>query len=61
MFDGFWEGSLHAWDVAAGAVIVEEAGGVVSDFRGKKLDLFKGEFLCSNGRIHNEMLRLLRK
>ncbi len=60
IFDGFWEGSLKAWDVAAGWVIVEEAGGVVTDFRGGKLDLFNGEFVCSNGRVHAEMLRVIR-
>lgn len=60
IFDGFWEGSLKAWDVAAGWVIVEEAGGVVTDFRGRKVDLFNGEFVCSNGRVHAEMLRVIR-
>ncbi|KAF0244465.1 MAG: myo-inositol-1 [Planctomycetota bacterium] len=61
IFDGFWEGSLKAWDVAAGWVLVEEAGGEVTDFRGKPLDLFNGEFVCSNGRVHEEMLDLIRR
>lgn len=60
IFDGFWEGSLHAWDVAAGAVLVEEAGGEVTNFRGEKVDLFAGEFVGSNGRVHAEMLEIIR-
>ena len=53
--DGFWEWSLHAWDVAAGALIVEEAGGRVSDFHGAVLDPFGGQILATNGRIHEAM------
>ncbi|MBI2924064.1 MAG: inositol monophosphatase [Planctomycetes bacterium] len=59
IFDGFWESSLHAWDIAAGVVIVEEAGGRVTDNRGRTIDLFGGEIVASNGRIHAEMLRVI--
>ncbi|MCE9584566.1 MAG: inositol monophosphatase [Planctomycetes bacterium] len=59
IFDGFWEGSLKAWDVAAGWVIVEEAGGKATDFRGGKVDLFSGQFVASNGKVHREMLRVI--
>ena len=58
-FDGFWELKLNPWDVAAGKLIVEEAGGRVSDFRGKALDINGKETLASNGKIHEEMIRVL--
>jgi myo-inositol-1(or 4)-monophosphatase len=59
-FDGFWELKLHSWDVAAGKLIVEEAGGRVTDFRGGPLNIEGKETLASNGRIHAEMIRVLR-
>jgi myo-inositol-1(or 4)-monophosphatase len=58
-FDGFWEAKLHPWDVAAGRLIVEEAGGRVSDFRGGAHPLSGEETVASNGRIHEEMLGML--
>jgi myo-inositol-1(or 4)-monophosphatase len=58
-FDGFWELKLNPWDVAAGTLIVEEAGGVVTDFKGSPLDIYGQETLASNGRIHGEMVRVL--
>jgi myo-inositol-1(or 4)-monophosphatase len=60
-FDGFWELKLNAWDVAAGTLIVEEAGGVVTDFKGGPLDIYGQETLASNGRIHEEMVGVLRR
>jgi myo-inositol-1(or 4)-monophosphatase len=61
-FDGFWELKLYAWDVAAGKLLVEEAGGTVSDFHGGLLTTIYGqEILASNGRIHEEMIRVLQK
>ncbi|MDX2168978.1 MAG: inositol monophosphatase family protein [Deltaproteobacteria bacterium] len=57
--DGYWEWRLGPWDVAAGALIVREAGGAVSDFRGGAHDLHGEQTLASNGRIHAEMLALL--
>jgi myo-inositol-1(or 4)-monophosphatase len=60
-FDGFWEMKLSAWDVAAGALIVGEAGGKVTDFRGGKFSIYSREILASNGRIHQEMIRILQK
>ena len=58
--DGFWEKGLHPWDVAAASLIVQEAGGRVTDFDGGP-DYLSGEFfLASNGRIHDEMLRVIR-
>jgi len=56
--DGYWEWRLGPWDMAAGALIVREAGGVVSDFRGAAHDLFGSETLASNGVLHGQMLRV---
>jgi myo-inositol-1(or 4)-monophosphatase len=60
-FDGFWELKLNPWDVAAGKLIVEEAGGLVTDFRGKALDVNGKETIATNGRIHEEMIGVLRR
>jgi myo-inositol-1(or 4)-monophosphatase len=60
-FDGFWEPDLHAWDVAAGALIVEEAGGRVSDYRGGPMALEGKQIVASNGRIHDEMIAVLHR
>jgi myo-inositol-1(or 4)-monophosphatase len=57
--DGFWEWKLHPWDVAAGTLIVREARGTVTDFRGGAFDLFGEQTLASNGLLHDAMIRLL--
>lgn len=54
--DGFWEAQLHAWDTAAGFLIVEAAGGRVTNYVGDDFDPFKGQILASNGLIHAELL-----
>jgi myo-inositol-1(or 4)-monophosphatase len=58
-FDGFWEMKLNPWDVAAGSLIVTEAGGRVTDFSGNHFSIHGQEILASNGFIHDEMLRVL--
>jgi myo-inositol-1(or 4)-monophosphatase len=58
-FDGFWELKLNAWDTAAGALIVLEAGGSVTSFQGEPFDIYKGKLVASNGLIHQDMLRIL--
>lgn len=58
--DGYWELKLHAWDVAAGALLVEEAGGRVSDCAGGPMPRSGSEVVASNGRIHEAMLDVLR-
>jgi myo-inositol-1(or 4)-monophosphatase len=58
-FDAFFEYSLHPWDVAAGAFIVQEAGGHVSDFSGGQEYLFGGEILASNLGVYNEVLAVI--
>ena len=54
-FDGFWEFGLHAWDTAAGVLLVREAGGVVTNFSGQPYHVGDYETLASNGRIHMEL------
>lgn len=56
VFDGFWEVSLHPWDICAGKLIVEEAGGLVSDFNGKAINIFTPQILASNKKIHQQMI-----
>ena len=58
-FDGFWEQNLHPWDTAAGWIIVEEAGGQVTDFSNGNYNIDKKEILATNGLIHKEMTELL--
>jgi myo-inositol-1(or 4)-monophosphatase len=56
-FDAFWEFNLNPWDTAAGVLIVEEAGGKVTDFRGGPFQLDSRETLATNGLVHGSMLR----
>jgi myo-inositol-1(or 4)-monophosphatase len=58
-FDGYWELKLGAWDVAAGALAVVEAGGRVTDFKAGGFEIHTKELLASNGRIHRQMLDVL--
>ena len=60
VFDGFWEVHLNPWDICAGKLIVEEAGGLVTDFYGNKIDIFTKRILATNGKIHNAMVSVLR-
>jgi len=57
-FDGFWEEGLKSWDVAAGALIVKEAGGNVTDFAGRNNYLFGETLVASNSKIHNQMINI---
>jgi len=59
-FDGFWEMKLGPWDMAAGSLIVREAGGKVTDFLGNPVDLDGKHVLASNGKIHREMMKVLK-
>jgi myo-inositol-1(or 4)-monophosphatase len=58
-FDGFWEENLKPWDTAAGMLIVAEAGGSVTDFKGKPFVPEDREILATNGKIHSELMSLL--
>jgi myo-inositol-1(or 4)-monophosphatase len=59
-FDGFWELNLSPWDTAAGALIVTEAGGRVTNFSGGPFSNYKPEVVASNGLIHDRMLEVLK-
>lgn len=58
-YDGYWEQGASAWDVAAGWLIVQEAGGRVTDYAGGPLDMFGAEILATNGVIHQAMMRAI--
>jgi myo-inositol-1(or 4)-monophosphatase len=58
-FDGFWEIRLHPWDVAAGILIVREAGGRATDFAGTRDCVSGRQIVASNGHIHEQMLRVI--
>jgi len=59
--DGFWEVGLKPWDTAAGSLLVEEAGGTMSNFAGTIFSSFVPELLASNGLLHNELVSLLQR
>ena len=58
-YDGFWESDLKPWDVAAGMLIVREAGGFVTDFRGGDKCIERSEFLAGNDVMHSKLHKLL--
>jgi len=60
-FDAYWEANLHPWDVAAGCLIVEEAGGIMKDFSGKEFSVYGKETLASNPHLLKIMLREIQK
>jgi myo-inositol-1(or 4)-monophosphatase len=59
-FDGFWEDPLKPWDVAAGALMVEEAGGVVTGLGGEPFDIRKGSLACANPALQPQLLEVIR-
>ena len=59
-FDGFWEEGLNPWDMAAGKLLIEEAGGWITNYAGEPFNIYTPPVVASNGRIHNEMLDILR-
>jgi myo-inositol-1(or 4)-monophosphatase len=58
-FDGFWEEGLKPWDVAAGSLLVEEAGGRLSKYDGAPLSIYTPPILASNGLLHEQMMGVL--
>jgi myo-inositol-1(or 4)-monophosphatase len=58
-FDGFWESGLEPWDSAAGILLVKEAGGYVTDFRGGDKPMERSEYLAANDSLHSKLHRLL--
>jgi myo-inositol-1(or 4)-monophosphatase len=59
--EGFYEYGLNPWDVAAGAIIVQEAGGVVTEFNGGDNYIFGDDLICTNKEIHSEMLTIIQR
>ena len=60
-FDGFWEVKLSPWDMAAGVVILREAGGTVTNLRGRSHSLYEYELVSSNGLIHDSMISVIQE
>jgi myo-inositol-1(or 4)-monophosphatase len=60
-FDGFWEGSLNPWDMAAGVLLVTEAGGRWTDYSGAPSTVYNKQMLATNGIIHEQMMTVLNK
>lgn len=60
-FDGYWELKVHPWDVAAGILVVTEAGGKVTDFKGGVFSIYDEDIIASNGWIHEEMLQVIQE
>ena len=60
-FDGFWEDGLNPWDIAAGAILISEAGGRITNYENEALDIYTKKVVASNGRVHDAMLQLLRR
>ena len=58
--DGFWERGLQPWDMAAGAILIEEAGGRVSSYTGDRLDLTAGRIIATNDLLHQELITALK-
>ncbi len=61
VFDGFWEVYLHPWDICAGKLLIEEAGGMVTGFNGEEIDIYTRRILATNGHIHKTMMEFLGK
>ena len=59
-FDGYWERNLSPWDIAAGQIIVREAGGIVSGVTGDDDALSSGNVICGNEFVHAELLKILK-
>jgi myo-inositol-1(or 4)-monophosphatase len=59
-FDGFWEHGLQPWDIAAGIVLLREAGGVITDMQGGDKMMTNGQVVCANENLHPQLLKLLK-
>ena len=59
VFEGFWEVSLNPWDICAGKLLVEEAGGIVTDFNNNSINIDSKQILATNKFVHQEMLEIL--
>ncbi len=59
--DAYWEVFLNPWDKAAGVLLVQEAGGVITDFRNNPSNIYEPATLATNGKIHQKMIAVLEK
>lgn len=60
-FDAYWEQKINPWDVAAGSLILTEAGGILSNCSGESFDLYGSQIVASNGLLHQELIQALRR
>ncbi|BAL80549.1 inositol monophosphatase family protein [Caldisericum exile] len=60
IFDGYYQKGIHIWDIAAGSLIVKEAGGLVTTFKGNREFSFSGEILATNGLLHEKMVEFIK-
>jgi myo-inositol-1(or 4)-monophosphatase len=60
-FDGFWELQLNPWDTAAGKIMVEEAGGKMTNYQGEPYSIYGNTLIATNGHIHQEMIEVLKE
>ncbi len=60
-FDGHWEMKLNPWDMAAGALLVKEAGGTITDFKGENFSIYGDELVASNGLLHDRLIEVLKE
>lgn len=58
-FDGFWEGNLNSWDVAAGSLLVSEAGGALTTYSGEPYSIYSKNIVASNGKVHEAMRKVI--
>jgi myo-inositol-1(or 4)-monophosphatase len=60
-FEGFYEYGLNPWDVAAGTIIIEEAGGTVTEFNGNDNPIYGDDLICTNGKVHGQLTAIIEK
>jgi myo-inositol-1(or 4)-monophosphatase len=58
-YDGFWESDLNPWDTAAGCLLVREAGGFVTDYRGRSLPICDAQVVAANDALHSRLHKLV--
>ena len=61
VFDGFWEANISPWDVCAGMILVDEAGGKLTNYNNQSIDIYSEQFLASNILVHDEMIKIIQE
>ncbi|HOW16321.1 MAG TPA: inositol monophosphatase family protein [bacterium] len=59
IYDGFYESTLNPWDIAAGILLVQEAGGTVTNYKGNKISIYENNVVASNGAIHKDIVSVI--